>query len=224
LGTLPNGRICGRYGPVPPGHLTRAVVPALAADDQDRARGVSDDVVRDAAQDEAPDSAPAVGAHDHEVGGLRDRGVDDGGARLALPDEEAHPHARVSACDHDRLRSSLPRGAALVHPNDGRPSGEQRGRVNDADDQQVGPQVARQLQCLVRGALGRGREVRGEQDPPDPSVQEATPAEVGLGVAGSGDDLGGHGGHGAVRRARLEVTTGLKWRAIKPCRGRTDRW
>src|SRR6476659_9010618 len=106
--TLPDGPIRGRGGTVAVGHVSRAIEAGSGADDQHRARSVADDVVGDAAEDEALHPVPAARADDDEVRALGRGRLDDGGPWLALPHEEGHADADAPALHDDRLRCELP--------------------------------------------------------------------------------------------------------------------
>src|SRR5262245_9212324 len=58
---------------------------AVGANDEDRDRRTAQHGLRDTAENQAPEAAPAVGGHDDQVGPLRGRGLDDRGGGWAVP-------------------------------------------------------------------------------------------------------------------------------------------
>ena len=127
-----------------------------SANDEYRARGVPDDVVRHAADEQAAHRAAAVAPDDHEVDSLAPRGIDDRLTGISLPDQESHANPSLAAAGHELAGDELAVGAELVDPA-GRVvrHGAVR-RIDHAHDQQVPGEVAGQVQRLGRCPIGRG--------------------------------------------------------------------
>src|SRR6185436_4085910 len=106
----------GRGGPLVPAPWMAGGAQGLWADDQHRAGSVADDVVGDAADEQAPERTAAVGADDDQVDRFAQRRVHDRWPGLAFPDEEGHAGALPPAAKDQVLRRQLTRRPPLVHP------------------------------------------------------------------------------------------------------------
>ena len=115
-----------------------------------------------------------MAAHDDEVHLLALGGVHDGLARITLPDEERDVNAGRATARHELLRGCLPAAPHLVQSSAETPAGEPEGaKVDHADNEQLGPEIVREVECLEAGFFRSRGEVRGQKDPTD------TPAQAG---------------------------------------------
>lgn len=90
-------------------------IDAGCADDEDRAGCVPDDLVRDAADQGAPDRSPTVAPDDDQVRTLGVGGLHDRLGRLALPDQVARRDLVAAAAEDELARRRLETETLLVH-------------------------------------------------------------------------------------------------------------
>ncbi len=110
-----------------------------------------------------------MAADDDEVHVLTRRHIDDRLAGAPFPDQEADAHAARPATTHEALRGELPTGSQLIDAiacTALTPGGR---RVDDAQDQEIRAEIVGEVEGLDRGAVGDGREVRREEDAPNPT-------------------------------------------------------
>jgi len=117
----------------------------------DRAPGMPDHVVGDAAQEESPDRAALVRAHDDQVRVLGGGGLHDRFAGVAIPGHAGRDGARRARALGDALHREDARGSDL-------------GRTGArGDHDQPAAQPRRQLDRLLLGCVGRARGIGREQ-------------------------------------------------------------
>ena len=126
---------------------------------------------------------------DHQIDAFALGRVDDGLARISLPDQEGHVHAALAAARDKLAGNELAVRTQLVDPA-GRPVRDVAiRRIDHAHHEQVRGEVASQVQCLRGCPIGRRRQVRRQEDPAD-----ATRATAGADNGGADN-----GGNAAAR-------------------------
>ncbi len=138
-----------------------------SADDEHRTRGVADDVVGDAADEQPTHRAAAVTPDDDEIDGLARGDVDDCLARRAFPDQEAHLDSGFAPSCGETTRGVLTIGPELVDPLAGPGSEVPAQGIDHAEDEQIGAQIAGEVEGLGRGSVGRSGQIGGQQDSGD---------------------------------------------------------
>lgn len=125
-------------------------LPRIPADDDHGHGGLADDALRHAAKEQPADRSATVAPDNDHVGPLGRGGFEDGFARLAFPDEELDRDAFAATALHELLRDGMAVFADLVDAGEeAAPRQSKRGRVDDAQDEEIGPKSAGDRECFV---------------------------------------------------------------------------
>ncbi len=183
------------------------------------ARSVVDDVLGDAADEQAAHRAPPVAADHDQIDILARRHVDDGLAGTALPDQEADPHAGLATPVDHVHRGALTISTQVVDPISAMvrvPGGPD---VNYAEDKEIGTEVVGEVQRLGRRPVRDGRQIGREQDAADRADSVGARCDSSLGESGNTHEWM----VGESRRSRT-VTFGTNCGAIEPPEGAVSSW